>query len=46
MMALQPPYAILLADLVLYMLVFKDRKPDLANRAKQTIRAGRYYEQN
>ena len=42
----RPTYAILLTDLVLYLVALKDRRPDLAERARQAIQGGRYYEQN
>lgn len=45
-MILKPTYAILLADLVLYLLAMKDRRPDIAEQARRAIEEGRYYEQN
>ena len=42
----RPTYAILLADLVLYLVALKDRRPDLAEHARQAIQKGHYYEQN
>ena len=44
--AVRPRYAICLHDLVAYMLALKDRKPVVAEQAKQAIREGRYYERN
>lgn len=45
-MIVKPHYAILLTDLVLYMLAMKDRRPDIADQAKRAIQEGHYYEQN
>ena len=42
----RPLHAILLSDLVLYLVTLKDRRPALAERARQAIMEGRYYEQN
>ena len=44
--AVRPRHAILLSDLVAYMLALKDRRPDLAEQAKRAIREGLYYERN
>lgn len=42
----QPQRATHLADLVVYLLALKVRRPDLAARARRAIQEGRYYEQN
>jgi len=42
----RPRHAILLADLVLYVLALKDRRPEIVDKVKSAIREGRFYEQN
>lgn len=45
-MIVKPTHAILLADLVIYMLTLKGLKPDIAAQTKKAIQEGRYYELN
>ena len=42
----RPLHAILLTDLVLYLLAFKDRRPEIVARVRQATAEGHYYEQN
>lgn len=44
--ATRPIHAVLLADLTLYLLALKDRRPDIAVQVRRAIQEGRYYEQN
>ena len=42
----RPQYAILLADLIVYLLSLKACRPNIAEKAKRAIKEGHFYEQN
>lgn len=44
--SVRPLYAVLLSDLVFYVLALKDRRPVLAEQARRAIQEGHYYEQD